>query len=109
MSKKLFNRDFNKSGVDYIFSFNLFVMSERLNPKDESVEIMKQFDGTMVYPFEEDDILFGRADLCGFIIRPQWCYPEKVNSGRRPKSSRFYSRNPRRPRRQSRPIRTSSI
>lgn len=91
--KKLFNQDFNKSGVDYIFSYNLLLMSENLRPEDKDMfEFLKEYDGTVVYPFDVDDRLYGRAELCGFIVRPQWCYPEKVNSGRRPKSSKFYSR-----------------
>ena len=91
MSKKIFNQDFNKAG-DYVFSFNLLIMSEGLDPTDPSVDGMKQYDGYVVYPYDKDSKLHGHGDLCGFIIRPQWCYLENRSKGKRAKSSRFYSR-----------------
>lgn len=82
MSKKLFNRDFNNMGVNYIFSFNLYVQFEKLDPQDSAVAEMKYYDGWMVYPYDTDDRLYGMAELDGHLILPGWCYPEKPNFNR---------------------------
>lgn len=82
MSKKLFNRDFNRGDVNYIFSFNLYVQFEKLDPQDSAVAEMKYYDGWMVYPYDTDDRLYGMAELDGHLILPGWCYPEKPNFNR---------------------------
>ena len=99
MSKKLFNRDFSKGDRDYIFSFNLYVQHQKLDPQD--AEDMKCYDGYVVYPYDEDSNLFGLGELCGHIIWPQWCYLDTQISGRA-KSRLFYSRRPGREQRRNR-------
>lgn len=81
MSKKIpYLKDFNKEGVNFIFSFNLYVQVEKLDPQD--VAYMKYYDGWMVYPYDVDDRLYGMAELDGHLILPGWCYPEKPNFNR---------------------------
>lgn len=101
MSKKLFNRDFNRGDVDYIFSFNAYIMYEQLDPKEDYVLDMKKYDGYVVYPYDEDSALFGLGELCGNIVLPQWCYLDTQISGRA-KSRLFYSRRPGREQRRNR-------
>lgn len=101
MSKKLFNRDFNRGDVDYIFSFNAYIMYEGLDPQEDYVLDMKKYDGYVVYPYDEESALFGLGELCGHIIWPQWCYLDSQTSGRA-KSRLFYSRRPGREQRRNR-------
>lgn len=100
MSKKLFNRDFNRGDVDYIFSFNLYVQSQKLDPQADYVSDMKQYDGFVVFPYDDDSRLFGLGDLCGHVILPQWCYIDKPSSKA---TSSYHSRKPDRQQRRRRP------
>lgn len=110
MSKKLFNRDFSRGDRDYIFSFNAYIMYEKLDPQDPVIANMKQYDGYVVFPYDEDSRLFGLGELCGNVILPQWCYLDKQISGRA-KSRMFYSRRPGREQRHNRyprPVRSTT-
>lgn len=108
MSKKIpYLKDFNKEGVNFIFSFNLYVQVEKLDPKDPVIADMKYYDGWMVYPYDVDDRLYGMAELDGHLILPGWCYPEKPNFNRlrhRIDRKRRQMRN-----RHPRPVRSTTI
>ena len=108
MSKKLFNRDFSRGDRDYIFSFNLYVQHQKLDPQADYVSGMKQFDGWMVYPYDADDRLYGLGDLCGHIILPQWCYIDKPSKAAYSRKSRKHDRQQRR-NRYPRPVRSTTV
>ena len=107
--KKLFNRDFNRGDVDYIFSFNLYILSEKLDPQvDDYALDMKKYDGFVVFPYDDDSDLFGLGELCGHVILPQWCYIDKPSSKA---TSRYHSRKHDRQQRRNRhprPVRSTT-